>query len=105
MATGTIIGSQLINMPLTTLGTNTALLSIPMFAYFVILSLHVVGGWQAVIEKWKEGVGFFLLFSLGIYLSNAYVSVELAGILSSIVTITFGFLIIKLKREKVGKIL
>ena len=97
MATGTIIGSQLINMPLTTLGTNTALLSIPMFAYFVILSLHVVGGWQAVIEKWKEGFGFFLLFSLGIYLSNAYVSVELAGILSSIVTITFGFLIIKLK--------
>ncbi len=77
-----------------TLGTNTALLSIPMFAYFVILSLHVVGGWQAVIEKWKEGFGFFLLFSLGIYLSNAYVSVELAGILSSIVTITFGFLII-----------
>ena len=68
-----------------------------MFAYFVILSLHIVGGWQAVIEKWKEGVGFFLLFSLGIYLSNAYVSVELAGILSSIVTITFGFLIIKLK--------
>ena len=67
-------------------------------------SLHVVGGWQAVIEKWKEGVGFFLLFSLGIYLSNAYVSVELAGILSSIVTITFGFLIIKLK-GKVGKIL
>ena len=45
-------------------GTNTALLSIPMFAYFVILSLHVVGGWQAVIEKWKEGFGFFLLFSL-----------------------------------------
>ena len=83
-------------MPLTTLGTNTALFSIPMFAYFVILSLHVVG-WRAVIEKWKEGVGFFLLFSLGIYLSNAYVSVELAGILSSIVTITFGFLIIKLK--------
>ena len=40
MATGTIIGSQLINMPLTTLGTNTALLSIPMFAYFVILSLR-----------------------------------------------------------------
>ncbi|KWU54750.1 lactate permease [Bacillus mycoides] len=97
MATGTIIGSQLINMPLTTLGTNTALLSIPIFAYFIFLSLYVVGGRQAVIEKWKEGVGFFLLFSLGIYLSNAYVSVELAGILSSIVTITFGFLIIKLK--------
>lgn len=97
MATGTIIGSQLINMPLTTFGTNTALLSIPIFAYFIFLSLYVVGGWQAVIEKCKEGVGFFLLFSLGIYLSNAYVSVELAGILSSIVTITFGFLIIKLK--------
>ena len=96
MATGTIIGSQLINMPLVNLGSRTALLSIPIFAYFVILSLYVVGGWQAVKGKWKEGFGFFLLFSISIYLSNAYVSVELAGILSSIVTITFGFLIIKI---------
>ncbi|PEB52854.1 lactate permease [Bacillus pseudomycoides] len=96
MATGTIIGSQLINMSLTNLGSSTALLSIPIFAYFVILSLHVVGGWQAVKKKWKEGFGFFLLFSVSIYLSNTYVSVELAGILSSIVTITYGFLIIKM---------
>ena len=100
MATGTIIGSQLINMPLTNLGSSTALLSIPIFAYFVILSLHVVGGWQAVKQKWKEGFGFFLLFSVSIYLSNAYVSVELAGILSSIVTITYGFLIIKMTAKQ-----
>lgn len=43
----------------------------------------------------KDSVSFY--YFLRIYLSNAYVSVELAGILSSIVTITFGFLIIKLK--------
>ncbi|MDM5153884.1 L-lactate permease [Bacillus sp. DX1.1] len=102
MATGTIIGSQLIGMSLTKMGVGTALLSIPFFAYFIILSLYVIGGWSAVMQKWREAAGFFLLFSLSIYLSNAYVSVELAGILSSIVTITFGFIIIKMK-EKQGK--
>ncbi|WP_017152771.1 L-lactate permease [Bacillus bingmayongensis] len=105
MATGTIIGSQLVNMPLVNLGSSTALLSIPFFAYFVLLSLYVVGGWSAVMQKWKEAVGFFLLFSLSIYLSNAYVSVELAGILSSIVTITFGFLIIKITARQGKEVL
>ncbi|MGF9962859.1 L-lactate permease [Bacillus rhizoplanae] len=96
MATGTIIGSGLIGMPLVQLGSGTALLSVPIFAYFIMLSLYIVGGRSAVVQKWKEATGFFLLFSLSIYLSNAYVSVELAGILSAIVTITFGFIIIKI---------
>lgn len=102
MATGTIIGSGLIGMPLAQLGSGTALLSTPIFAYFMILSLYIVGGWSAVWQKWKEATGFFILFSVSIYLSSAYVSVELAGILSSIVTITFGFLLIYMT-EKQGK--
>src|SRR6516165_4441673 len=78
MATGTIIGAGLIGMPLVQLGSGTALLSIPIFLYFIMLSLYIVGGWSAVVQKWKEATGFFLLFSLSIYLSNVYVSVELA---------------------------
>ncbi|CAM4096516.1 lactate permease [Bacillus manliponensis] len=95
MATGTIIGSGLIEMPLKELGTGTAILTIPIFAYFIILALYIVGGKRALLQKWKEATGFFLLFSLSMYLCNVYVSVELAGILSAIVTITFGFFIIK----------
>lgn len=100
MATGTIIGSGLIDMPLVQLGSGTALLSVPIFAYFIILSLYIVGGWAAAMQKWKEATVFFLLFSLSIYLSSTYVSVELAGILSAIVTITFGFIIIKMTAKQ-----
>ncbi|WP_042761577.1 hypothetical protein, partial [Streptococcus sobrinus] len=71
------------------------ILTIPIFAYFIILALYIVGGKRALLQKWKEATGFFLLFSLSMYLCNVYVSVELAGILSAIVTITFGFFIIK----------
>ncbi|MDH2881296.1 L-lactate permease [Bacillus cytotoxicus] len=105
MATGTIIGAQLVHISLVQFGTSTALFSIPFFAYFIVLSLYVVGGWEAVKQKWKEGLGFFLLFSISIYLSNAYVSVELAGILSSIVTIACGLTIIKLTAKQESRML
>lgn len=100
MATGTIIGSGLIEMPLQELGTGTAILTIPIFAYFIILALYIVGGKNALVQKWKEATGFFLLFSLSMFLCNAYVSVELAGILSAIVTITFGFIVIKITERR-----
>lgn len=100
MATGTIIGSGLIHMPLTELGTGTALLTVPIFAYFIILALYIVGGKAALVQKWKEATAFFLLFSVSMYVSNAYVSVELAGISSAIVTITFGFIIIKITERQ-----
>ncbi|MFB9762709.1 L-lactate permease [Ectobacillus funiculus] len=100
LATGTIIGSQLVNIPLSVIGSSTAILSTPIFAYMMITSLYIVGGWRAVQEKWLELLGFFLLFSLSIFLFSKYVSVELAGILSPLMTIAFGFIRIKASAAK-----
>ncbi|WP_028402637.1 L-lactate permease [Ectobacillus panaciterrae] len=95
LATGTIIGSQLIEMPLAKMGAGTAVLSTPIFAYFMIAALYIVGGWGAVKQKRKEGVVFFLLFSASIFLFSKYVSVELAGVLASILTTACGLAIVK----------
>ncbi|MFD3447381.1 L-lactate permease [Microbacteriaceae bacterium 4G12] len=95
LATGTIIGSQLVNMSLSEMGTGTALLSTPIFAYFIIVAIYMVGGRNGVKKKWKEMTGFFLLFSLSIFLFSKYVSVELAGVLSSVFTTAFGLGVVK----------
>jgi lactate permease len=95
LATGTIIGSQIIEMPLSKMGAGTAVLSTPIFAYFMIAALYIVGGWHAVKQKWKETIGFFLLFSASIFLFSKYVSVELAGVLASIITTAFGLVAVK----------
>jgi lactate permease len=96
LATGTIIGSQLIRMPLEQMGTGTAILTTPIFLYFMGAALFITGGRKALTHKWKELIGFFLLFSASIYLFNHYVSVELSGILSSIITTGFGLALIRL---------
>ncbi|MBO9128612.1 L-lactate permease [Bacillus sp. 165] len=99
LATGTIIGSHLIHMSLTALGTGTAILSIPIFLYFMGAALFITGGWSAIKEKRKELISFFLLFSISIYFFNRYVSVELSGILSAILTTGFGLMVIQAKRQ------
>lgn len=95
LATGTIIGTQILNMPLAKMGAGTALLSTPVFAYFIVAALFIVGGWSAVVQKWKESVIFFLLFSSSIYLFSKYVSVELAGILGPMITTSYGLWLAK----------
>ncbi|GAA3329424.1 hypothetical protein GCM10020331_077420 [Ectobacillus funiculus] len=102
LATGTIIGSQLVNIPLSVIGSSTAILSTPIFfAYMMITSLYIVGGLEGSSgKKWLELLGFFLLFSLSIFLFSKYVSVELAGILSPLMTIAFGFIRIKASAAK-----
>ncbi|MFX3623180.1 MAG: L-lactate permease [Ectobacillus sp.] len=100
LATGTIIGSQLVEMPLVEMGTGTAILSAPVFAYFIIAALYIVGGWSALKQKWKEAGMFFLLFSLSIFLFSKFISVELAGVLASIITTSFGLGVIKANAAK-----
>jgi lactate permease len=100
LATGTIIGSQLIPISLVDMGVRTMVLSTPIFAYFVLISLYIIGGWRTVRERWQVGASFFLVFSSMLFVSNKYVSVELAGVLTSIVTITFGWLVTRVKASK-----
>nr|WP_279664040.1 L-lactate permease [Ectobacillus ponti] len=102
LATGTIIGSQLTGMKLAELGAGTALLSTPVFGYFMAAALWLVGGWRAVREKAKELAALFVLFSLSIFLFSKSVSVELAGLLSAVLTTSAGLARIRGKARREG---
>lgn len=96
LATGTVIGAELGRLSLQTLGTGTALISIPVFGYFMLIAVYIAGGWRAVKSKWKELLLFSLTFSLSILFFNRFVSVELAGVLAALTTTGIGFVLIKI---------
>lgn len=95
LATGTVIGAELTNVPLQKLGTGTAIISIPVFVYFIVIAVLIAGGVKALKLKWKEIILFSATFSISIFLFNTFVSVELAGVLSSLVTTGMGFVLMK----------
>ncbi|AXF56043.1 L-lactate permease [Salicibibacter kimchii] len=99
LATGTIIGAESGNIPLQDLGLGSAIISIPVFVYFVIIAVYIAGGRRALRNKWKEVSLFLLTFSTSILLFNAYVSVELAGVLASLITIGIGLAVINIKAK------
>ncbi|MGC4376709.1 L-lactate permease [Fictibacillus sp. Mic-4] len=87
LSTGTVIGAELSGVPLEKIGMGSAILSIPVFFYFLIIAALITGGASALKKKWKEIVFLVAIFSICICLFNQFVSVELAGVLSSMVTL------------------
>ena len=99
LSTGTVIGAQIGGIPLQELGTGTAIISIPVFIYFLLIAVYLAGGKDAIKYRWKEILLLSVIFSISIFLFNAFVSVELAGVLSSLVTSSIGLLVIKIKNS------
>ncbi|PLS16793.1 lactate permease [Bacillus sp. M6-12] len=99
LATGAVIGANLSGVPLENLGAGSAIISTPVFFYLLLISVFIAGGWQAVKENWKHVLIFSLLFALSIYFFSAFVSVELAGVLSSLVTTGLGLFLIRFTKE------
>ncbi|MFJ7970720.1 L-lactate permease [Psychrobacillus sp. NPDC096389] len=97
LSTGTVIGAQIGNIDLKEMGIGTAIISIPIFIYFLIIAIYLAGGREAVKRRWKETLVVSIAFSLTMILFNIFVSVELAGVLSSLVSSGIGLLIIKMK--------
>ncbi|WP_142410361.1 L-lactate permease, partial [Heyndrickxia sporothermodurans] len=100
LATGTVIGAELGGISLQKLGIGTALISTPVFAYFMIIAVFITGGFAAIKNKWKELFILLIIFSSSILLFNSFVSVELAGVLSSLITTGAGLLMIKISSAK-----
>lgn len=100
LATGTVIGSELGNIPLHILGTGTAFISIPVFVYFMMIALYIAGGLHAIKTKWKELFLFSMTFSASILFFTTFISVELAGVLASLTVSGLGLMIIKFKNNK-----
>lgn len=95
LATGTIIGAELGELSLERFGFGTAIVSIPVFAYFIIIAVWIVGGKEAVKRKWKQIGVIFFAFTSSILFCNYFISVELAGVLSSLLVIILGFVMTK----------
>ncbi|PZD96765.1 L-lactate permease [Paenibacillus sambharensis] len=90
LATGTVIGAGLGGISLHKLGAGTALLSIPVFLYFMAAAVGIAGGRAALKRRWKEVLLYAAVFAASMLLLNQYVSVELAGVLSSLLTLAIG---------------
>ncbi len=103
LSVGTVIGAELGGISLQQFGTGTALLSIPAFIYFLIVAVFIAGGFAALKRKWKELCLFACTFTLSMILFNAYVSVELAGVLGALVSIVIGFLVIAISDQSKEK--
>lgn len=103
LATGTVIGAELAQISLINLGVGTSILSLPVFFYFIFLALMIAGGKAALKEKWLEATIFSVIFAVGIFIFNKYLSVELSGVLTALIEILVGFVIIHRKKYKSAK--
>lgn len=97
LSTGTVIGAQIGGIDLKEMGVGTAIISIPVFIYFLIIAIYLAAGREALRRKWKETLLVSITFSLTMILFNVFVSVELSGVLSSLVSSGICLLIIKMK--------
>ncbi|WP_025028641.1 L-lactate permease [Caldalkalibacillus mannanilyticus] len=80
---GTVIGAQLGNLSVQTLGVGSALLSLPTFIYFALIILFLAGGWSALKSHFWEAFLAGSSMGVSVLLLNKYVSVELAGVFGS----------------------
>jgi len=105
LSTGTVIGAQIGGIPLKEIGIGSAIISIPLFVYFLIIAIYLGGGREAIRHRWREISLVSISFSLTIILFNMFVSVELAGVFSSLVSSSTALLIIKIKNSSQLKII
>ncbi|SFI95502.1 L-lactate permease [Thermoflavimicrobium dichotomicum] len=83
LATGTVIGSHLVHMPLNQLGTDSAILSIPLFIYYTFLIGYLADGWNGIQRRWGEMLCVSGTLSGAIWLFS-HISVEIAGIFGAL---------------------
>ncbi|WP_143035028.1 L-lactate permease [Marininema mesophilum] len=100
LATGTVIGSNLTEYPLSKLGTGSAILSVPTFFYFSFLMVLVSGGFYALRKHFWEVILVSSSLSLAVWFFNYYVSVELAGVFGAIIALSVELLLIRITQKK-----
>lgn len=95
LSTGTVIGANLTGISLHTIGAGTALLSLPIFFYFTIITVFIVGGWSALRKKWLEILVLSMALFGATWFFSRYVSVELAGVFASLAALTVEMIFVR----------
>ncbi|WLR43233.1 L-lactate permease [Bacillus carboniphilus] len=102
LAMGTIIGATLGEIPLKSLGEGTSLMMIPLFIYFSILISYFAVGKKLLISRINEVIAIGLLLGIFTWFANHFISVEIAGIFSSLMIILSIFCLITFKNKRNG---
>lgn len=95
MATGTVIGANLGEIPLKDIGLGCALLSVPTFIYFTFVAVYVAAGWQGIQKCWAESLIVSLSMAGCVWLFSKSISTELVGILASLATACITVVVIR----------
>lgn len=103
LSTGTVIGANLTGISIHTIGAGTALLSLPIFFYFTIITVFIVGGWTALRKKWLEIIVLSLALFGATWFFSQYVSVELAGVFASLAALTVEMIFVRLFERSEGE--
>jgi len=101
LATGTVIGTELVGLGLKKVGFITALLTIPTIIYFLALCIFILGGKKAVNQNKYKILLYSVTFTLTNIIFNYFISVELSGVFSSLITLLIGIIYIKSKSTKI----
>ena len=100
----TVIGSSLIQVYPTKLGTLTSLTSFLVFPYIGLVSLYVIGGLKALLKYMSTAL--LLGFSLSglLFINNYYIYTETAGVIAGTVTGLLGFYLSFSKKNQIKSI-
>ena len=77
-------------------------MNIPIFAYFILLAVLIAGGWGAAKKYWKQILIMYTIFTGAVLFFNYFLSVELAGVISSLAVIVTGLVMTRSSRQKNG---
>ncbi|WP_240377406.1 L-lactate permease [Bacillus piscicola] len=86
LAIGTVVNSELTEVPLQTLGIASALVSIPLFYFYTAVVVAVAGGWRAVRQYAGLIVFIGSTLSLSTLAANMFISTELTGAMGGLIT-------------------
>lgn len=103
LSTGSVIGASLTGISVHSLGAGTALLSVPVFFYFTIITVFIVGGWKELRNKWFEIIAVSTTLFVAIWFFSKYVSVELAGVFASLAALSVEMIFVRLAERKQEK--
>ncbi|MFA8438145.1 L-lactate permease [Pueribacillus sp. YX66] len=103
LSTGSVIGANLTGISIHSLGAGTALMSIPVFFYFTMITVFIVGGWKELRKKWFEIIAVSVALIGAIWFFSQFVSVELAGVFASLAALSVEMLFVRFAEKKQKK--
>lgn len=81
LAIGTMLGAELSGVPLHELGVRSALATLVLAPYYAVVAVVLVAGWRGLWARLGAITVVAGTLAITIYVVNAFISVELAGLL------------------------